>query len=110
MLDSAGYEIDFGAEKIVAATKDNRKIAVEVKSFLTISLAYEFHRVLGQYLNYRTFLGLKESDRMLYLAISQNANEEFFKQESTKLILETFEVKLLVFEPENQTIESWIEK
>ena len=95
MLDSAGYEIDFGAEKIVAATKDNRKIAVEV---------------LGQYLNYRTFLGLKESDRMLYLAISQNAYEEFFKQESTKLILETFEVKLLVFEPENQTIESWIEK
>ena len=33
------WEIDLGAEKIIAAKKENRKIAVEVKSFLATSFA-----------------------------------------------------------------------
>ncbi len=41
------WEIDLGAEKIIAAKKENQKIAVEIKSFLATSFAYEFHQVLG---------------------------------------------------------------
>ncbi len=46
------YEVDLGAEKFISAEKGLQIIAVEVKSFLSASFAYEFHRVLGQYLNY----------------------------------------------------------
>ena len=36
--------VDLGAEKLLAATKDNKKIAVEIKSFLEKSSAIsEFH-------------------------------------------------------------------
>lgn len=40
--------VDLGAEKMIAAQKDNRRIAVEIKSFLGASLISEFHTALGQ--------------------------------------------------------------
>lgn len=38
--------VDLGAEKLIAAQKDDRKIAVEVKSFLGQSQISEFHPLL----------------------------------------------------------------
>jgi hypothetical protein len=63
------YEVDLGAEKILAAEKSGQKIAVEVKSFIATSFVYEFHRILGQMLNYS--LGIEDFDptRILYLAV-----------------------------------------
>ncbi len=40
--------IDIGAEKIIGAEKNGRKIAVEIKNFLGISLTAEFQDALGQ--------------------------------------------------------------
>lgn len=40
------YEVDLAAEKILAAEKEGKKIAVEVKSFIATSFVYEFHRIL----------------------------------------------------------------
>ena len=54
IIDSDGhFEIDLGAEKVVIATKENEKIAVEVKSIASKSLLNAFHTVLGQYLDYQ---------------------------------------------------------
>ena len=39
------YEADLGAEKLLAAEKGTDKIVVEVKSFLKLSLANEFHGI-----------------------------------------------------------------
>jgi hypothetical protein len=39
--------IDLGAEKVIAAEKEGRKIAVEIKSFLGSSTLTEFHLALG---------------------------------------------------------------
>jgi predicted RecB family endonuclease len=36
-------QIDLGAERLIAATKDQEKIAVEVKSFINLSAISEFH-------------------------------------------------------------------
>ncbi|MEM1326031.1 MAG: element excision factor XisH family protein [Bacteroidota bacterium] len=44
--------MDFGVEKIIGAKKRKHKIAIELKSFLRPSFAYEFHQTLGQYINY----------------------------------------------------------
>lgn len=46
-------DVDLGAEKIIAAQKENRKIAVEVKSFLRTSTISKLHTAIGQYINYR---------------------------------------------------------
>lgn len=35
--------VDLGAEKLIAAQKDEQKIAVEIKSFMQTSFTYEFH-------------------------------------------------------------------
>lgn len=61
------YEIDLGAEKLLAAEKNNQKIAVEVKSFLKTSFLNEFHSIFGQYLVYQAGLLRLEPDRILYL-------------------------------------------
>jgi len=46
------WEVDLGAEKVIAAEKGKEKIAVEIKSILAPSFSYEFHGVIGQYFNY----------------------------------------------------------
>lgn len=47
-MQSGGVEIyiDLGAECLIAAQKDRRKIAVEVKSFVAPSVISEFHTAL----------------------------------------------------------------
>jgi XisH protein len=56
-------QIDLAAEALVAAEKDNQFIAVEVKSFLAPSAVSEFHTALGQLINYRIALRLKQPER-----------------------------------------------
>ena len=41
-------EIDLAAEKVLAAQKAGKKIAVEIKSFLNTSVITDFHAALGQ--------------------------------------------------------------
>lgn len=43
-VEEIGYEIDLGAERLIAATNGKDKILVEIKSFRGQSLTYEFHR------------------------------------------------------------------
>lgn len=42
----------WGAEEMIAAEQGSRKIAIEIKSFVVEPFVYEFHSVLGQFLNY----------------------------------------------------------
>ncbi|MEO0042554.1 MAG: hypothetical protein RL329_2002 [Bacteroidota bacterium] len=107
---SADYEVDLGAEKMIAAEKGITKIAVEVKSFLNPSFAYEFHGVLGQYLNYAALMSLQEPERILYLAVSKSIFRYYFQQPATAFVLDMYNVKLLIFNPLKKNIESWIEK
>lgn len=48
-IDDVGYEIDFAAEPLIAAEKDELKIAIEVKSFVGPSRINEFHKAVGQF-------------------------------------------------------------
>ncbi|NER48702.1 MAG: fatty-acid oxidation protein subunit alpha [Symploca sp. SIO1B1] len=100
--------IDLGAEKLLAAMKGDQKIAVEVKSFLEHSSAIsEFHTALGQYINYRTALKKEESDRILYLAIPTKTYDSFFSLQFTELTVEENQVKLMVFDVEQEVIVTW---
>ncbi len=92
------WEIDFGAEKIIAAERGVEKIAIEVKSFLEISFANEFHKVLGQYLNYFSALKRIDPDRQLFLAVPKDVFEEEFHRLGIANAVSDYSVKILVFD------------
>ena len=71
--------IDLGAEQLLAAENSERKIAVEVKSFIRESRVADLEQALGQYTLYYDILKLTESERKLYLAIPLNAFAELFE-------------------------------
>lgn len=102
------WEVDFGAEKIIAAEKGMEKIAIEVKTFLEMSFAYEFHKVLGQYLNYRAGLSQLEIDRILYLAVPVGIWETEFQRRGIQFSVKEYNVRILVFNPITSSIEIWI--
>lgn len=64
-------EIDLGARKTVFAQREDKEIAVEVKTFGKKSKINEFHGTVGQYVNYRGALKDEEMEMDLYLAISE---------------------------------------
>ena len=102
-------EIDLGAERIIAAERKGQKIAVEVKSFLAgTSAISEFHRALGQFINYRAALKSETPDRILYLAILYIAFNTFFQLDFPKSRVEENQVKLLVYDTLSQRELLWI--
>lgn len=70
-LSVGGVEmfVDLGAEQLIAAEKNGRKIAVEIKSFAGPSNISEFHTALGQFLDYEQALEEQDPERVLYLAV-----------------------------------------
>ena len=71
------FEIDLGAEQLLAAERGKEKIAVEIKTFLSDSPQTDYHAALGQFLNYRLALEIIDSARILYLAVPVGAYEAF---------------------------------
>ncbi|TAE58462.1 MAG: fatty-acid oxidation protein subunit alpha [Nostocales cyanobacterium] len=106
-VEDIDFYIDLTAERILAAEKTGKKIAVEIKSFLGASEVTEFHLALGQCLNYRSALRLTEPDRMLYLAIPVDVYNEFFSRRFIQRIITEYELKLLIFNPEQEEILIW---
>ena len=106
-LSSGRLEIDLGAEQLIAAEKDNFQIAVEIKSFLSPSPTTEFHHALGQFLNYRVALKVKDPNRVLFLAVPNKVYRNFFLGELAQLSLYEYQIKVIIFEPEQEVIVQW---
>ncbi|MBR8831591.1 MAG: hypothetical protein N5P05_003077 [Chroococcopsis gigantea SAG 12.99] len=102
--------IDLAAEEAIAAEKEGRKIAVEVKSFAGSSTVSEFHTALGQFLNYRIALEISdEPERVLYLAVPIDTYRMFLRFEPAKTAIERYQVRLIVYNPKLEVLEQWIE-
>ena len=100
-------QIDLGAERLFAAELEDKKIAVEVKSFTKPSAISEFHTAIGQYLNYRYALRKKEPNRTLYLAIPSATYDEFFRLRFIEEIVQDQQVLLLIYNVQTGDIQ-WI--
>ena len=85
------FEIDLGAQQLLAAERDQEKIAVEIKTFLSDSPLTDYHAALGQFLNYRLALEISDPTRILYLAVPVVAYETFFKREFAQISLERYQ-------------------
>ena len=106
-VEDVDFYIDLGAEKVLAAEKAGQKIAVKIKSFLGASEVNEFHSALGQFLNYRLALGLKEPERILYLAVSSDIYDEFFSRRFIQRVIAEHQLKLLIFNAQQEEIVQW---
>lgn len=100
--------VDLGAEKLFAAEKEGKRIAVEVKSFISPSPVKDLEQALGQYIMYSQVLERQNFDRSLYLAIPQRVFLDFFSEELPQLIIELNYLKLLVFDSDSQEVVKWI--
>ena len=107
-IDEVSYEIDLGVEPIIAAEKEGNKIAVEIKSFAGTSTVSEFHRAVGQFVDYGVAMRMQEPDRVLYLAVPQITYDSFFQKRVIQATLDHINCKLIVYNPQNNTIVSWI--
>ncbi len=67
----------------------------------------EFHTALGQFLNYMLALKLNQPERILYLAITEDAYRDFFSDSFIQLSVSTYQVKLLIFDPLEEVIVLW---
>ena len=108
-LNIGGVEmyIDLGAEKLIAAEKNGKKIAVEIKSFLGASAISEFHTALGQFMNYRLALREEEPDRILYLAVPSDTYDSFFKLQFIQLAIQQYQLKIIVYNSVDEVIIKW---
>ncbi len=79
--------VDLGAKKLISAEKGERKIAVEIKSFIGVSLVNDLEKALGQYTLYLDILADKEPERLLYLAIRAKTFAEIFEEPIGKILL-----------------------
>ena len=100
--------IDLGAEKILAAQKDEQKIAIEIKSFIGDSVLFNFHVAIGQFINYQVVLQQKEPERILYLAIPFQIYNTFFQSLLAKSVLEKYQIPLIIYDSENEVILQWL--
>jgi XisH protein len=101
--------IDLGADRLVGAERQGEKIAVEIKSFLASASAIsEFHTALGQFINYRGALRIRDPERILYLAIPDRTYASFFQQAFPKMMIEENQVRLLVYDIQSEVITQWI--
>jgi hypothetical protein len=108
-FDTINFQVDLAAEQILAAEKDNKKIAVEIKSFLNASAVTDFYVALGQFLSYRLVLQGTEPQRRLYLAIPLDSYETFFQSTFAQLAIREYQLKLIIYDPINGGISQWID-
>jgi XisH protein len=103
-----GY-IDLGAEMPLAAEKEGRRIAVEVKSFLGASELDDLENALGQYGMYRVMLAKRDPGRALYLAVPDDLRTLLLDERDFVDILQAFQTRLIFFDPQQERILEWIE-
>ncbi len=106
--DSFELAIDLGAEKIIAAQREETKIAVEIKSFLGPSKISEFYAALGQFIAYRTALQKQEPDRTLYLAVPDNLYDKFFATLFVQELIQQNTVYLMTYSNDPERLVKWM--
>ena len=101
-------QIDIGAERLIAAERGIEKIAVEVKSFIGPSKIEDLEDALGQYVLYRFSLKKAAQERLLFLAIHEDAYASIFDKPDGKALLMEEHLRLIVFSIDREEVVKWI--
>jgi hypothetical protein len=99
---------DLGAERPFSAVQGERKLVVEAKGFRGPSPIHDFKLALGQYLLYRALLEVESPERELYLAVTSETHATFFQQTPIQMVVQRYQVALLVVDVQKEEILQWI--
>ncbi|MCW1970361.1 MAG: XisH family protein [Anaerolineae bacterium] len=102
-----GY-IDLGAEQPIAAEKQGRKIAVEIKTFIGLSIMSDLERAIGQFKLYGVMINVSEPDRILFLAVSDTMFYKVFETQAGQILIEQLQLKLVVIDLAQPEVIRWI--
>jgi hypothetical protein len=100
--------VDLGAKQLLAAEQGTRKIAVEIKSFVSPSEMADLKDAIGGFVLYRAVINRLEPDRMLYLGVRDAVFTDLFEEPIGKLLIESENVNLVIFNSEDERIIQWI--
>jgi len=101
-------QIDLGAERVIAAQKGDEKIAVEIKTFGSLSFITALYEAIGKYIVYRNILETLEPERTLFLAVPNAVHKRFFEESILLKIMKKEQLLLLIYDEQNKTISEWI--
>jgi len=100
---------DLAVEKLISQNQKQRKIIVEIKSFISPSLIKDFQNALGQYILYRDLIQLSQDEyQEIYLAIKDEIYETFFQRKSIKAVVKLNQLALVIINTEKEEIVQWI--
>jgi hypothetical protein len=99
---------DLAAEKLLGAERGTERIAVEIKSFIGPSPIHDFEEAIGQFLLYFSLLKRVDEGRKLYLAISQDTDDELFSREGIQVAVDDYNISRIVVNLQEEEVASWI--
>ena len=107
------FIIDLGKTRMYAdlgAEKSIRLIVVEIKTFIGDSFINELHRATGQYMNYRSLIRQTSEQYEVFLAVPLQIYKKYFGQHYVQVILKDLQIKLVIFDSEQEVITEWIQQ
>ncbi len=102
--------IDLVAERQSLNKFMEAETAIEIKVFGGASFVDDFEKAIGQYSLYRFLLKGAKIQRELYLALTEEAFDEFFTIPAVEEYLAEHQIHLLIFDPEKEEIIQWIKQ
>jgi len=100
--------VDLGAQRLIAASKENQKIAVEIKSFVSKSAIDDLEDALGHYVLYLSLLEEFEPERKLFLAITRETFESIFNEPVGQTLIRKLNLHIIIFDDKKEVIAKWI--
>lgn len=100
--------VDLGAERLLAAEKGLRKIAVEVKTFGGPSEVKDLEDAVGQFVVYDHALRREEPSRSLYLAVPEAAWQLVFTDQLGQILIDDHVLQVVTFDVVKEEIIRWI--
>lgn len=100
---------DLAVEKAIENEQRQRKIIIEIKTFISQSLIKDFENALGQYIFYRNMIQLAQDEyQEIYLAVKDEIYHTFFQRKSIQGAVKLNQISLLVVNIQKEEIVQWI--
>jgi hypothetical protein len=99
--DSYYYLID------LEARKNDQKILIEVKSWLSTSFNPDWFMAVGQYISHQEAIAVEELDYKLYLAVPEDVYVEKFGNQFMQDLITKNSINLLIFDRNSNTGVTW---